>query len=148
MLCIFTPINFIRNQQLIRIKYEDHITSMFTVGLIFFLAISCQHKTNKIGITILSPSKLKLCNLQDRNYFKSIYLAQFNSPRIYPKQQISYFYQILHFMMNLTKFVSSHLDTPSSRYEFLKVVFKSLKIIQKQLNPKCKVHPAYTPQRH
>ena len=148
MLCIFTPINSTRNQQLIRIRYEDHIQSMLTVGLIFFLARACQHKTSKIGITILSSFQLKLCNLQDTNTFRSTYFTQFNSTRKYPKQQISYSYQILHFMMNLTKFVSSHLDTPSSRYEFLKVVFKSLKIIQKQLNPKCKVHPAYTPQRH
>ena len=80
MLCIFTLFNFTRNQQLIRIKYKDHITSMFTVGLIFFLARPCQHKTIKIGITILSHSQLKLCTSQDINYFKSTYLAQFNSP--------------------------------------------------------------------
>ena len=96
MLRIFTPINFTRNQQLIRIKYEDRIQSMTTTSLVFFLAIACQHKTSKIGITILSPFLLKLCNLQDRNYFKTTYLAQFNSPRKYP----TYFYPILHFKMN------------------------------------------------
>ena len=36
MLCIFTPINFTRNQQLIRIKYEDHIQIMTTESLVFF----------------------------------------------------------------------------------------------------------------
>ena len=127
MLCIFTSFNFTRNQQLIRIKYEDHIKSMPTIGLIFFLAISCQHNISKIGITILSPTQLKLCNLQDRNYFKSTYLAQFNSLEKYSKQQISYFYQIVHFKMNLTKFGSHHLDTPSSRYEFLKFETKFVK---------------------
>ena len=30
-------------------------------------------------------------------------------------------------MMNPTKFGSLNLDTPSSRYEFLKLVFKSVK---------------------
>ena len=30
-------------------------------------------------------------------------------------------------MMNPTKFGSLHLDTPSSRYEILKLVFKSVK---------------------
>ena len=56
MLCIFTPINFTRNQQLIRIKYEDRIQSMTTTSLVFFLARACQQKTNEIRITNLSPS--------------------------------------------------------------------------------------------
>ena len=34
-------------------------------------------------------------------------------------------------MMNPTKFGSLHLGTPSSRYEFLKFVFKSVKKIRK-----------------
>ena len=34
---------------------------------------------------------------------------------------------MVHFMMNPTKFGSLNLDTPSSRYEFLKHVFKSVK---------------------
>ena len=131
MLCIFTPINFTRIQQLIKIKQEDHITSMFTVGLIFLIARACQHKTSKIQITILSFSQLKLCILQDINYFTSTYLAQFNSPRKYPKQYISYFYQILHFNMKATKLCSPHLGTPRLRYEFLKHAFKSRKINQK-----------------
>ena len=81
MLFIITPINFTRNSELIRIKQEDHILSMSNVGLIFFLAISCQLNTSKIGITILSLFQLKLCNLQNRNHLKSIYLATFYSPR-------------------------------------------------------------------
>ena len=137
-------------QAFYKIKKEDHITSMFTVGLIFFLARECQHKTNKIGITILSPSQLKLRNLQDRNYFKSTYLAQFNSPRKYLKQQISYFYQILHFKINPTKFGLPHLDTPSSRYEFLNFVTKSMKkLIKKikfQIGRYSQVHSVYTPR--
>ena len=48
----------------------------------------------------------------------------------HPKQQVSYFYRIVHFMMNPTKFGSLNLDTPSSRYEFLK--FES--IFEKNLN--------------
>ena len=35
-------------------------------------------------------------------------------------------------MMNLTKFGSPHLDTPSSRYEFLKFVTKFVKKINKE----------------
>ena len=37
-------------------------------------------------------------------------------------------------MMNPTKFGSLNLDTPSSRYEFLKHVFKSVKKIRKTKN--------------
>ena len=37
-------------------------------------------------------------------------------------------------MMNPTKFGSLNLDTPSSRYEFLKHVFKSIKKIRKSKN--------------
>ena len=36
-----------------------------------------------------------------------------------------FFYKILHFMRNPTKFGSSKLDTPSSRYDFPKLVQKS-----------------------
>ena len=35
-------------------------------------------------------------------------------------------------MMNLTKYGSPHLDTPSSRYEFSKFVTKSVKKINKE----------------
>ena len=35
-------------------------------------------------------------------------------------------------MMNPTKFGSPHLDTPSSRYEFLKFITKFLKNINKE----------------
>ena len=37
-------------------------------------------------------------------------------------------------MMNQTKFSSPHLDTPSSRYEFLKLEFKSMKNKKNQHN--------------
>ena len=46
----------------------------------------------------------------------------------YTKQQVSYFYQILHFIMNPTKFGSPKLDTPNSRYKILKFAFKFVKI--------------------
>ena len=36
-------------------------------------------------------------------------------------------------MMNPTKFDSPYLDTPSSRYEFLKHAFKSVKTIKKSI---------------
>ena len=100
---------------------------MTTVGFVFFLARAYQHKTNKIGITILAPLQLKLCILQDRNYFKSTLLALILLEK-YPKQQVTYFYQILHFMMNPAIFGSPHLDTPRSRYKFLKFAFKYMKI--------------------
>ena len=59
------------------------------------------------------------------------YLAQFNSPRKISQIVVSYFYQIVHFMMNPTKFGSLNLDTPSSRYEFLKFATK-YRIINKE----------------
>ena len=37
-------------------------------------------------------------------------------------------------MMNLTKFGSLNLDIPSSRYEFLKFAFKSMKINQENIS--------------
>ena len=37
-------------------------------------------------------------------------------------------------MMNPTKFGSTHLDAPSSRYEFLKHAFKSVKTNKKSKN--------------
>ena len=40
-------------------------------------------------------------------------------------------------MRNPTKFGSLNLDTPTSRYEFLKLVFKSVKEIKNQTKPKC-----------
>ena len=58
---------------------------------------------------------------------KSIYLAPFNSPRK-TSQTVSFI-----FLSNTTlhagskKIGSLHFDTPSSRYEFLKLVFKSVK---------------------
>ena len=66
-LCIFTPINFTRNQHLIKVKQKDHIPSMPTVGLVFFLSRASKHKTHKIRITFLAFVQLKLCILQDRN---------------------------------------------------------------------------------
>ena len=49
------------------------------------------------------------------------------SPEKYPKRKVSYFYQIVHFMMNQKKFGSPHLDTPSSIYDFCKIATKSRK---------------------
>ena len=50
----------------------------------------------------------------------------------YPKQLVPYFYQIVHFMMNQKNFGSPHLDTPSSRYDFCKFVYKSVKKQQRK----------------
>ena len=58
---------------------------MPTIGLVFFLAKACQHKTNKMGITFLAFLELKLCILQDRNNLKTIYIATFYSPKKYQK---------------------------------------------------------------
>ena len=101
-LCFFTPFIFTRNQQLFKIKQEDHIPSMLTGGLVFFLSRECQHKINKIRITTLSFPQLKLCILQDINYFKTTYLAQFNSPRKIP-QIVSFIFlsnSTLHYESN------------------------------------------------
>ena len=45
----------------------------------------------------------------------------------YLKQQVTYFYQIQHFIKNPKKFVSPHLDTPNSKYDFCKFATKSVK---------------------
>ena len=60
-----------------------------------------------------------------------MYLDLFYSPRKIPEIVHSYFYQILCFIKNPTKFGSFNLDISSSRYEFLKLVFKSVKINKK-----------------
>ena len=64
ILHIFIPIFFLIKCHLLIDKQKDHISIKFTVRLIFFLARACQHKTNKIGITILSFFQLKISNLQ------------------------------------------------------------------------------------
>ena len=48
MLYIFTPFIFTRIQQIIKVKQKDHISSMSSVGLVYFLARECQHKTKKL----------------------------------------------------------------------------------------------------
>ena len=127
---------------------------MSSIGLVFFLARACQHKTHKTRITILALPQLKLCILQDRNYLKTLKQPNLFPLEKYPKQQVSYLYQIVHLIKNPTKFGSSHLDTPSSRYKFLKFVFKSVKInTQKHFqNPKYTaytwfIHPTATDSR-
>ena len=126
MLCIFTPFIFTRNQQLIRIKYEDHITSILTVGLYFSQLEHVNTRPAKLESHFyhFPSSSYAFYNI---NYFKSTYLGQFNSPRKQNKQQISYIYQIVHFKINPTKFGSPHLDTPSLRYNFYKFATKSVK---------------------
>ena len=134
---VFLPHLFsLETSNYLRLNRKYHIPSMSTVGLVFFLARAYQHKTNKIRITIFALPQLKICILQDGNKFKSTYLAQFNSPRKkHTKQQVSYFYQIVHFMMNLKKFSKPNLDTPSLSYKFHKLVFKSRKNKEKQTKP-------------
>ena len=60
MLHIFMPIIFLRKFYLLIDKQKDHISIKFTTSLIFFVARACQHKTNKIRITILSHFQLKI----------------------------------------------------------------------------------------
>ena len=91
MLLIFFPINFLRKHHLLIDKQKDHILIKFTASLLFFLSRECQHKTSKIGITILSPIQLKLCNLQDRNHIKAVIQLHFILLEKYQKQCISYF---------------------------------------------------------
>ena len=62
---------------------------------------------------------------------KALYLLNLIPLEKYSKQQISYFYQIVCFMMNPTKFGSLNLDIPSSRYDFCKFATKSRKQIKK-----------------
>ena len=64
MLHIFIPIIFLKKCHLLIDKQKDHISIQFTASLIFFIARACQHKTSKIGITILSLFQLKISNLQ------------------------------------------------------------------------------------
>ena len=127
---------FVFSPHLCKIKQEDHIPSMPIVGLVVFLARACKHKTSKIGMTIFALPQLKICILQDGNTYKSTYLPQFNSPRKIPQTVVQYFYQIVYFMMNPTKFGSLNLDIPSSSYEFLKFATKSRKINKEKIqNP-------------
>ena len=107
---------------------------MSTICLVFFLAIACQHKTKKIGITIFALPQLKIYILQDGNKYKSTYLAEFNSPRKI-SQTIGFIFlsnSTLH--MNPTKFGSPKLDTPNSRYKFLKFATKTGKKQKKKKN--------------
>ena len=127
MLCILTPINFTRIQQLIKIKQEDHILSMLTIGLIFFLARACQHKISKLESQFYHLPSSSYAIYKIETILKALILLNLILPEKYPKQQISYFYQIVLFKMNLIKFGLPHLDTPSSRYNFCILATKSVK---------------------
>ena len=124
-LCIFTPFIFTRNQQLIKVKQEDHIPSIPTVGLAFFLARACQHKTSKIGTTILDFPSSRYAFYKMETNLKAVIQLNLILLEKYPTQQVSYFYQIVHFMKNPTKFGSLNLDTPIISYEFYKFATKS-----------------------
>ena len=133
MLHIFIPIIFLRKCHLLIDKQKDHILIKFTVSLIFFLARACQHKISKIRITILSYSQLKLHILQNCKHSKSTYLVIFYSPKKYQNLHISYFYKILHFTRNTTKFGSPKMDIYNSTYDFSKLVQKSMQELTETL---------------
>ena len=113
---------------------------MLIVGLVFFLARACQHKISKIGITILSLPSSSYAFYKIENNLKSLIQLNLILLEKYLKQQVSYFYKIVHFIMNPTKFGSPLLDTPSSRYEFLKFVTKSMTKINKEKSNFHSVH--------
>ena len=107
MLHIFIPIIFLRKCHLLIDKQKDHNSNKFTASLLFFLARACQHKTNKIGITFFShSSSSSYAFYKIETNLKALYQLNFILPEKYPKQQVSYFYPIVHFMMNPTKFGS------------------------------------------
>ena len=121
----FFPIIFLKKCHLLIDKQKEHISIKFTASLIFFLARECQYKTNKIRIIILSHFQLKIYNLQDCKHSKSIYLTTFKSTIKISELYISYFYKILHFLRNTTKFGSPKLDIYNSTYDFLKLAYIS-----------------------
>ena len=98
---------------------------MLTVGSTFFLSTACQHKTNKIENTFYHLPSSSYAFYKIKAILKA--LNQLNLIHIenYSKQQVSYFYQIVHLMMNRTKFGSLELDNLSSSYEFPKFDFKT-----------------------
>ena len=55
----------------------------------------------------------------------------------YPKQQVSYFCHIVHFMKNPTKIGSLNLDTPRISYEFYKFATKSGKTFKEKHQKPC-----------
>ena len=95
---------------------------MLTVGLIFFLASPAKLESQFDHLPSSSYAIYKI-----ETILKALILLNLIHLEKYPKQYISYFNQIVYFKMNPTKFGSSHLDTPSSRYKFLKFVPKSMK---------------------
>ena len=126
MLCIFTPFIFTTNQQLFKIKQEDHIPSMLTIGLVFFMqrmSTQDQQNWNHIFITFLA----QVMHFTRLKTFKKHLSSSILFSHKIPETVHFIFYQILHFMRNPTKFGSPKLDTPSWRYEILKHTFKSRK---------------------
>ena len=59
---------------------------MPTVGLVFFLAIVCQHKTNKIGIIILSLFSSSYAFYKIENNLKALIYLNWILPEKHPKQ--------------------------------------------------------------
>ena len=84
------------------------------------------------------PSSSYACYKIENNLKALIQLHLFILEK-YTKQQVSYFYQIVHFMMNPIKFVSLNLDIASSRYDFCKFATKSVNINKEKFK-----NPIYT----
>ena len=131
MLYIFTPFIFSRNYQLFKIKQEDHIPCMLTIGLVFFQLEHVNTRSAKLESHFYHFPSSSYAFYKIENNLKALIQLNLILLEKHLKQQVSYFYQIVHFMMNPIKFASHNLDIPSSRYEFLKHVFKSVKTNKK-----------------
>ena len=97
------------------------------IGLVFFLARACQHKLTKLESQFYHLPSSSYAIYKIETILKALIFLNLILLKKYLKQYISYFYQIVYFMLNPTKFGSPYLDTPSSIYEFLKFAIKSVK---------------------
>ena len=100
---------------------------MLTIGLIFFLARACQHKTKKLESQFYHLPSSSYAIYKIETILKALILLNLILLENTLNSRFHIFYQIVHFKMNLTKFSSPHLDTPSSRYNFCKFATKSMK---------------------
>ena len=136
MLYIFTPFIFTRNQQIIKVKQKDHISSMSSIGLAFSQLGHVNTRLEKLESQFLHFPSSRYAFYKIETNLKALIQLNLIPLEKYLKQQVSYFYQIVHFIKNPTKFGSPHLDTPNSKHDFCKFATKSRKTNKEKINLK------------
>ena len=132
MLLIFILMNFLIKHHLSKDKQKDLTPIKFTEVKYFSQLQQVNTRSGKLESQFYHfPSSSYVFYKIAKNLKALIQLHLILPEKISETVHLIFFYQILHFMRNPTKFGSPKLDTPSLRYEFFKHAFKSVKTNQK-----------------